>query len=118
MLRAAGAMLTWRRTAHELKDLYADAIATSARDSRSLVADLAGLSSTARGLTTDGGRHAYAMALVGPDGALPARDGQAAAGAYPPGRCCASSCSRRCAPCTPSCASSAGSAATPRSGAR
>ena len=71
MLRAAGAMLTWRRTAHELKDLYADAIATSARDSRSLVADLAGLSSTARGLTTDGGRHAYAMALVGPDGALP-----------------------------------------------
>ena len=79
MLRAAGAMLTWRRTANELSDLYEDAIASPARDSRSLVADFAELSSgRSRCLPTP--RVASTRWLWWAPTSAPSRHGQAAAG--------------------------------------
>jgi hypothetical protein len=70
-LRAAAAPLTWGRTAKDLLDVYRDAIASPARGAGRLAAEVVEAKSKAREITDEAGYDAYAIALVGPGGALP-----------------------------------------------
>jgi GT2 family glycosyltransferase len=70
-LRAAAAPLTWRRTADELLAIYRETLAAPARDTRRLIGEIAELRRNPEAILQEAGYDAYALALVGPDGALP-----------------------------------------------
>ena len=61
-LRAAGAGLTWRRTATELASIYEDVIDSPSPDARVILAETYGQHK---------GLDRYSKALVGPEGVLP-----------------------------------------------
>jgi GT2 family glycosyltransferase/glycosyltransferase involved in cell wall biosynthesis len=70
-LRAAGAPLTWGRTGKDLLEVYREAIASPARGVGRLAAEVGEAKAKAREVTEEAGYDAYAIALVGPAGALP-----------------------------------------------
>jgi GT2 family glycosyltransferase len=70
-LRGAAASLTWAKTAEELRQIYADAIAAPARDAPGLLAEMVDLKVRIQEMTDAAGYDSYSMALVGTQGALP-----------------------------------------------